>query len=581
MPKKYFVTRHRGAITWASQAGVKARKITMEHFDVSIVNAGDIVIGTLPVHLAAEVNARGGHYWHLSMEIPIESRGQELSADQMRQFNARLEEFRILGLGMRVSDDPDITPSEERGVADMHICIASGEALANYIPLASLLWKKVRIYTSKRMKDQAAHLKGMVELLAQVRQLPMEDVCEIISLPAKDDWQTLARFAANESAVLRQTAGSIDVNLTGGTKPMSMAFAEAFQSQARRLYCATDVGELQFLDAINTPALPLLPDLIDLESYLAAQAWSIRRSVVAESPDAQVWVERSALTASIVLSYQALEDSYAKPYQVELATDEQGTEIPNYSYNVLRLVHSLANQALPAGRGKKNAKPFQPWVRLYFPNAVPRNLLDLVNQFKANGLLADVATSKLAPQSPGGKSGQGLSFQWTSEDSCRYASGGYLEEYVWHCAQALQLPPNHVGANVAVSSFDFAAKGRSESEFNELDVAVVWNNRLLAIECKAGLQLITGEKDQDIINKLDSIKDNMGGAKGNAWLVTPAKVTEARVIERAKRNRITLVDGPDALKALSKTLATHLGLTGAAIWPGSEKVKLYKAPERK
>ncbi len=577
MPKKYFVTRHRGAITWASQAGVKARKITMEHFDVSIVNPGDFVIGTLPVHLAAEVNARGGHYWHLSMEIPIESRGQELSADQMRQFNARLEEFRILGLGLRVSDDPDIAPFEERGAADVHICIASGEALANYIPLASLQWKKVRIYTSKRMKDQAAHLKGMVELLAQARQLPAEDVCEIIALPAKDDWQTLARFAASESAALRQISGSIDVNLTGGTKPMSMAFAEAFQSQARRLYCATDAGELQFLDTLNSPAQPLSPDLIDLESYLEAQAWRVRRSVIADSPEAQLWEQRSALTASIVLSYEALGDSDARPYRIELATDDEGAEVPNHSYKVLRLVHNLAVEALSFSRGKKLVKSFQPWVRLYFAKAVPRNLLDLINQFKAYGLVTDVATSKLAPEAPGGKSGQGLSFQWTSESSCRYAGGGYLEEYVWHCTQALQLPPNHVGANVAVSSFDFAAKGRSESEFNELDVAVVWNNRLLAIECKAGLQLVKGEKDQDIINKLDSIKDNMGGAKGNAWLVTPIKVEDARVIERAKRNRITLVDGPDALKNLSKTLATHLGLRGAVAWPGSEKVKLYKA----
>ena len=57
-PKKYFVTQHRGAIKWAAQSGVKARTIEMANFNVNEVVQGDVVIGTLPVHLAARVIQR-------------------------------------------------------------------------------------------------------------------------------------------------------------------------------------------------------------------------------------------------------------------------------------------------------------------------------------------------------------------------------------------------------------------------------------------------------------------------------------------------------------------------------------------
>ena len=44
---------------------------------------GDTVIGTLPVNLAAEVCARSARYLHLSLEVPREVRGRDLTADEM------------------------------------------------------------------------------------------------------------------------------------------------------------------------------------------------------------------------------------------------------------------------------------------------------------------------------------------------------------------------------------------------------------------------------------------------------------------------------------------------------------------
>ena len=89
----YFVTRHPGAVAWADRRGLKAVKI--EHLEPSDVAAGDIVMGTLPVHIVADIQCRGSRYLHLEMDVPPAWRGRDLSADDMDRFGARLVEYRV------------------------------------------------------------------------------------------------------------------------------------------------------------------------------------------------------------------------------------------------------------------------------------------------------------------------------------------------------------------------------------------------------------------------------------------------------------------------------------------------------
>lgn len=88
----YFISRHSGAIAWAESQGFHVDQ-QLAHFDVSVVQTGDLILGTLPVNLIAEVNQRGGRYFHLTLELPAELRGQELTATMMQTHGARLEEF--------------------------------------------------------------------------------------------------------------------------------------------------------------------------------------------------------------------------------------------------------------------------------------------------------------------------------------------------------------------------------------------------------------------------------------------------------------------------------------------------------
>jgi CRISPR-associated protein Csx16 len=90
----YFVTRHAGAVEWAARQGIAIDR-TVPHLDPSEVRPGDVVIGTLPVHLAAEVCASGARYLHLALELPPDRRGFELTAEEMTRCGARLVEYRV------------------------------------------------------------------------------------------------------------------------------------------------------------------------------------------------------------------------------------------------------------------------------------------------------------------------------------------------------------------------------------------------------------------------------------------------------------------------------------------------------
>jgi CRISPR-associated protein Csx16 len=86
------VTRHSGAIEWLRRQGNVAQ-LVVSHLDTSTISPGDVVIGTLPVNLIAEVCARGARYLHLSLHAPFDLRGQELTVDQLDSAGDRLEEY--------------------------------------------------------------------------------------------------------------------------------------------------------------------------------------------------------------------------------------------------------------------------------------------------------------------------------------------------------------------------------------------------------------------------------------------------------------------------------------------------------
>lgn len=90
----WFVSRHDGALQWMQQNGCAFdRHVT--HLDPIEVLPGDAVIGSLPVHLAAQVCARGAAYWHLALAMPAQARGRAQGLQELQALGATLQRFLI------------------------------------------------------------------------------------------------------------------------------------------------------------------------------------------------------------------------------------------------------------------------------------------------------------------------------------------------------------------------------------------------------------------------------------------------------------------------------------------------------
>ena len=90
----WFVSRHQGAIEWIQKQNVKIDQF-VTHLDAKKVQNNDIVIGTLPIHLAAEICAKGAKFYFLTVNVTKEQRGKELTYQQLMEQNCSIQPFYI------------------------------------------------------------------------------------------------------------------------------------------------------------------------------------------------------------------------------------------------------------------------------------------------------------------------------------------------------------------------------------------------------------------------------------------------------------------------------------------------------
>lgn len=88
----WFISRHQGAIEWIKQQNIAIDRFET-HLNVADIQQGDKVIGTLPIHLAAEICAVGAEFYFLAVNVKPEQRGTELTATELTQQDCTLQPF--------------------------------------------------------------------------------------------------------------------------------------------------------------------------------------------------------------------------------------------------------------------------------------------------------------------------------------------------------------------------------------------------------------------------------------------------------------------------------------------------------
>lgn len=287
-----------------------------------------------------------------------------------------------------------------------HVCIATGQNLANLIPCLQLDAKEVFILETPAMREAAGNLKRALERHGiAVHRIPFND-----ENPA-------AIASSAEKIALELGEEPLVFNVTGGHKLMTLALTENLKmaDNLHLLYTETRHDRLNWLKP--KPVMEPMSNVLKLDDILSAQGY---RDIT----------DRNEQTHWQV----AAED------RAEL-TRKMGDEALRYA-KFFGLLNRLADQAL-----NENGKQFRPEQELPFtPGGPGAELLEHATKLKLLHWDRD------------------LEIVFSSVEAAQYFRGGWLEEYVWFKLQGIKPDHHKVSARVRSISQDV------ENEFDALVV---------------------------------------------------------------------------------------------------------------
>ena len=291
--------------------------------------------------------------------------------------------------------------------------------------------------------------------------------------PIDDPWDVEHIRERVLEFVVNHDHGDIALNVTGGTKPMSLAAYEIFRYLDKPVYYVQPERDYVVWLHPRDRASFDLADRIKLPAYFTAYGMrlvSCRRDGIPE--------HLRTLTESLIKGVS----KFSGPLSIlnALASQSEGSLVsPSLDE---RHVHSAYVQ-------------------------------ELIDLFVSHDLVKRIPQNKLC---------------FPSEDARFYVNGGWLEEHVYGVLFNLrkEIPTiQDLARNIKV---EWDIKGSPVE--NELDVAILADNRLYIIECKT--KKFTSDKGPDVatadvLYKLDTLRDYLGGAGSRAMLVSYRDLTKA------------------------------------------------------
>jgi hypothetical protein len=287
---------------------------------------------------------------------------------------------------------------------DLHLCIATGQNLANLIPAVQLKADKVVILETPAMRVSAENLKAALK----ARGIGAQRM-------AFDDASPEAIVASAQKVALELGETPVIFNATGGHKLMTLALTDELHALAgdnlHLLYCETRYDRIDWLKP--HASAESMQDSLKLEDIMMTQGYRIQTR---GDRDVQ-WMrdadERGELT-------RALGDGADKLAKFFGSLNKLADKALNEPDGPFR-----ACQELPFTPGGRNA--------------------DILRDAQRNGLLNWDNESEIVFAHP---------------EAARYFRGGWLEEYVW--LKLRNLKPTDYAINLRVETVG----AKTDNEFD-------------------------------------------------------------------------------------------------------------------
>lgn len=93
----YIITRHTASIQWIKNNLPNAQDtiVIQSHLNPDSIQKKDTVIGVLPLHIIADITARGADFYSLDITCPPELRGKELNLQTLENLHPKLTKYKV------------------------------------------------------------------------------------------------------------------------------------------------------------------------------------------------------------------------------------------------------------------------------------------------------------------------------------------------------------------------------------------------------------------------------------------------------------------------------------------------------
>jgi hypothetical protein len=361
-----------------------------------------------------------------------------------------------------------------------HLFLVHGDLIPNITPALDPGFRPEEVFllSSPIMEEQTVWLEYILKQAGiTVSRWPLEDPWDIEHVQER----VLEFLATKENE-------AVALNVTCGTKPMSLAAFEAFQAMNRPVYYVHP--ERDYVVWLNPKKWESfdLADKIKLPAYFAAHGLRIVSS------------NKTGISAPL-----------------RGLTDELVKEVGSFR-RPLAIFNELASESL-----ESLVSP-----QIEESCSQDSDFLRLMKLFVDHNLVRLTGDRKL---------------QFSSEDSRYYINGGWLEEHVFGILQGLRSQIRTIQDLARNVRLEWGT-GKDRVE-NEIDVAFLADNRLYVIECKTS-KVVAGKRRRspapELLYKLDTLRDYIGGTHSRAMLISYHCFTRGTRL-RADKFHIEICDG--------------------------------------